>query len=118
MDAVPGVGFVFAEVVAAHPGDVLRVEACVEETCETRRATQQSPHNGMVLAPALLQDSGPVPVTLTISSTDGGIVYQGRLTVHPVKSQPNGQNCPPTAWVANVFASGTDELEQRDPLGG
>ncbi|MBF4768345.1 hypothetical protein ISU10_11260 [Nocardioides agariphilus] len=111
--AVSGVGFVFSEVVAAHPGEVLRVEACVEDTCETRRATEQRPHNGMRVAPDLLQDTSPVPVTLTVSTTDGDIVYQGRLTVQPVKSQPNGPDCPPTEWVADVVASGTDVLQQE-----
>jgi hypothetical protein len=111
--AVSGVGFVFSEVVAAHPGEVLRVEACVEDTCETLRATERRPHNGIRVAPDLLRGGSPVTVTLTISTTDGDIVYQGRLTVQPVKSQPNGPDCPPTDWVADVVASGTDVLQQE-----
>jgi hypothetical protein len=34
--------------------------------------------------------------------------------VTPVKSQPNGPHCPPTAWNAQLIASGTDTLKQLD----
>lgn len=66
----------------------------------------------MVVAPDLVTDSSPVPVTLTISAPSGDIVYEGKLTARPVRSQPNGPGCPPIAWSAQVFASGTHTLHQ------
>lgn len=110
-----GVLFEYDAVLHAHRGETLLVEACVEDTCDNVRVTRHDRRHAMVVAPDLIKDDTPVAVTLTISSPSGDIAFQGRRTVHPVKSQPNGPDCPPTAWFAQVYASGTDNLPERGP---
>jgi hypothetical protein len=93
------------------------VRACVKETCDSLHIGQHRRQHGMVVGADLIKDGAPVPVSLTISTPKGNVVYKGRLTAHPVKSQPNGPSCPPTAWSAQVFASGTDQLRQTSSSG-
>jgi hypothetical protein len=71
----------------------------------------------MVVGGGLIKDETPVRVSLTISTPKGDVVYKGRVVAHPVKLQPNGPSCPPTAWSAQVFASGTHELQQTNSSG-
>jgi hypothetical protein len=113
--AISGVVFEFRPVLRAHHGEILLVRACVKETCKSLRVSRHERQHGMVVAPDLIKDDSPIPVSLMISSPNGDIAYEGRLTAHPVKSQPNGPGCPPITWSAQVFASGKDKLRQIDP---
>jgi hypothetical protein len=96
----------------------LLVEACVQETCDRLQVTRHRRQHGILVGSDVIKDNSPVPVSLMISSPSGEIAFHGRLTVHPVKSQPNGPGCPPTAWSTTVFASGTGKLRQGDPPHG
>lgn len=107
-----GIAFEFDEVLAAHPGESLQVEACVEDTCDTLEVGRHKPQHGLMLGQDLVTDDSPVPITLTVTNRQGDTVYEGGLTANPVKLQPNGPDCPPTAWSAQVFASGTHGLRQ------
>jgi hypothetical protein len=112
--ASSGVSFEFNSVVTAHEGQLLLVTACVRSTCQDLRVTNGDPQTGLVVGADVVTDSKPVPVSLTITTRRGDTVFQASQVARPVKSQPNGPRCPPTAWVAQLVASGADTLQQRD----
>ena len=115
--AASGVAFDFKDVLRAHPGQDLQVRACVRDTCNDLRVRRHSRQPEFVVGSDVVVDGSPVRVSLRISTLKGDNVYNSRVTVIPVVSEPNSPDCPPTAWMAAVSASGTQNLEQTNSAG-
>jgi hypothetical protein len=56
-----GVLFEFDDVLTAHPGETLLVDACVKDTCDSLRVTRRDRQHGLGVAPDLVKDSSPLP---------------------------------------------------------
>jgi hypothetical protein len=65
-----GVVFEFPEVLAAHPGEPLLVEACVQSECESLKVGRSNRQHGLAVGQHSITDGSPVVVSLTV--TNGG----------------------------------------------
>jgi hypothetical protein len=104
--ALSGVAF---DLSALRVGDgPVTVEACVRQRC------QPLPVGGSGFETFVQDDirnTGPVPVRLTVTDARTGTVRSTATTLVPLHIlQPNGPNCPPTAYQGNVHASADGQL--------
>jgi hypothetical protein len=109
-----GVFFNFSKVLRAHPGEALRVRACVRKTCQTVRVGRHRRQTEVGVGSDALKEGSPIGVNLTISTPKGEVVFRAGVRVIPALSQPNGASCPPSAWVATLSASGRRHLQQTN----
>jgi hypothetical protein len=116
--ATSGASFEFQAVLRQHPAEHLLVKACVMSDCEHLRVGPHERQHGLVVGSEAMSDDTPVFVSLTISSASGDVVYNAHRVALPVKVEPNGSGCPPTAWTAQLLASGAHLLEQQDRPAG
>lgn len=99
-----GVGVEFSEIRSVHPRAVLVVDACVANVCRRFTNKPRDPRLTVEVWDESVTDSA-VAATLKIWDAGGAVLFDDRLTVHPVKRLPNGPGCPPTTWSAQVRAT-------------
>lgn len=87
-------------------GSPATVTACADGRCTTQTYIRAMSKLGFRISSV---SSGVVTVSVTISA-GGRPLFSGRTTTTTVKSQPNGPNCPPTAWLAGVVAHANGAL--------
>lgn len=92
----------------------LVVEVCVSTTCTTTTSVADSTAPLFLVNDAVTSD-GPTALTVAIRSQDGKtLVPVTHLVTHPRKHQPNGPDCEPTVYVADVTA-GVRGVVETDP---
>ena len=93
----------------------LVVEVCVGRTCTTATSTGDSTARILVGNAAITSD-GPTDLTVAIRSMDGKVVMPvTHVVTHPRKYQPNGPDCEPTVYVADVSAGSSGVVEVSPP---
>lgn len=112
--ATSGVTFDLRQILA-HQQDRVRVRACVEDTCVTHTASPLRSGYVEVDDPAI---SGPATVSASLTVTDlsGRPIFDATADAELQKIQPNGPDCPPTAYTALVTAAPDGQLVQKQPL--
>jgi len=105
-----GVTFDVSEVTADRTGRV-HVRACVEESCVARIASATRWNQILVNDPAII-DPGSVSVHRIITEVGGRSIFDETSEVQLHILQPNGPDCPPTAYVAAVAAATDGQLAQ------
>lgn len=99
--APSGVGVTILGLPRSAP---LVVEVCVSTTCTTTTSAADSTAPVFV-ENAAVTSNGPTELTVAIRNQDGKtVVPVTHLVTHPRKHQPNGPDCEPTAYVADVTA--------------
>lgn len=111
--APSGVTFEYAPVLVGHRNETLLVEACVSKTCERLTLGRDNHQHGIGVAPEHMEDATPIPVSLTIMTQSGTTLYEAHSTARPELLEPNGPECEPHAWSAQLFASGSSRLRQK-----
>lgn len=111
--APTGVSFEYAPVLVGHRNETLLVEACVSTTCEHLTLGRENHQHGIGVAPEQMGDATPIPVSLRITTPSGATLYEGHSTARPELLEPNGPECEPHAWSAQLFASGSSRLRQK-----
>ena len=110
--ATSGVAFDLTRLLANQSGHV-QVRACVEQTCIEHLASSSRWNKFPVNDSAL---TSPRSVTVQVVVTDHGrSVFDSTSRVELHKLQPNGPNCPPTAFAASVAATPDGQLVQQPP---
>ena len=100
-----GVQVDFSDIRGAHRSQGLDVTACVGNArCQTLRGARSPVWAGVI------PGADPVQVRVRIVTPGGRPLFRGHTRVTPVKVQPNGPDCPPTAWLARVVATGRHTL--------
>jgi hypothetical protein len=107
--AESGIRVVYERALRGHPGR-LTVKACAGGECQTVDAVDASHQPLLIVGGHQVKDATPVPVRVTVVDQTGREVFQGHTRVTPHKVQPNGPDCPPTAWVGSVVATGRHTL--------
>lgn len=88
--------------VAGAPPQPFTVEVCVADRCSSSPSLQ-STTDPVFVQNAGLVSSRPTVIVVTVRASDNTIVIPAqRATVTPQKLQPNGPDCEPTVWVAEV----------------
>lgn len=113
MGGLEGVMFEYAEVLVGHRNETMLVRACVQEACEDLTLGRDNHQHGVTVGAELLHDGSPVEASLRIATPSGNTLFKSRMTAHPELFEPNGPNCEPHTWSAQLYASGTDRLRQR-----
>lgn len=111
--APSGVTFEYAPVLVGHRNETLLVDACVSTTCENLTLGRDNHQLGIGVAPEQMKDVTPIPVSLRITTPSGATLYEGQATARPELLEPNGPECEPHAWSAQLFASGSSRLRQK-----
>lgn len=108
--ATSGVTFDLSQILANRAGHV-HVRACVEGSCVTRLASADRWNYVPVNVPSI---TGPrsVSVQLTVTDFGGRSIFDSTGDVRLHMFQPNGPDCPPTAYAAAVAATPEGQLEQ------
>jgi hypothetical protein len=116
--ASTGIQLVPPRVVHSN-GRVFTITACLESDCHTVRAGGGRDIRAVHLVVGRdLRSSDPVQVRMVVRDDQRHAVFRGHTTVAPLKYQPNGSGCDPTAWVGAVRAHGRHTLRvQRLELG-
>jgi hypothetical protein len=99
-DAVGAISGVAFDLTAFAPTGTPTVVACLRGRCKP-----VTPGIVDTVEDQTLSAADPVPVTLTV---DG--VPRGSATVQLHKNQPNGPQCPPTAYFGTVRATAGGQL--------
>jgi hypothetical protein len=109
--ASSGIQIVYADVLRRHH-QAVTVRACVSDVCRGE-IVPSGQHRLSVIAfgQQVLHDGTPAAVSLTISGPAGEL-FRGETVVTPNGAQPNGPDCPPTAWGGQVVATGQHTLKQ------
>lgn len=111
--APTGVTFEYAQVLVGHRNETLLVEACASTTCEHLTLGRDNHQHGIGVDPENMRDATPIPVSLRITTPSGATLYEGHSTARPELLEPNGPECEPHAWSAQLFASGDSRLRQK-----
>jgi hypothetical protein len=91
----------------------LVIEVCVGTTCTTNTSVADVTMPLFVVNDALTSEE-PTDLTVAIRSKDGKtLVPATHVVTHPVKHQPNGPDCQPTAYVVAVTAGVKGVVETR-----
>ncbi len=106
----------YEKVLRAGPSRDVTVEACVGTVCHTvHEPAGTTQRSAQAIGGGGIHDATPITVRLTITEDSGKTLFRGDTEVTPQKLQPNGPDCPPTAWVARVDASGKHTLTAVRP---
>ena len=108
--ATSGVTFDVSQITADRTGHV-HVRACVEGSCVTRIASATR-WNQVPVNDPLIAGPGSVSVHLTITEPNGRSIFDETTEIQLHILQPNGPDCPPTAYVAAVAATPDGQLAQ------
>lgn len=114
--ATGGISFDYRSVLARHPGIALTVTACVRADCIQLKVGTRHRQYAVLAGHSTVTDAAPVPVSLTIVNQQQHVVFQGSTTVLARKMQPNGPQCPPTAWFGQVITGRGNDLHQTHDL--
>jgi len=106
-----GVSFSIDPVLGGVKGTV-RVHACVEDSCITEKFGTHNASPRVFVPYPSATSAGTVDAVLTIEDSSGHTVFDGTATALLHINQPNGPDCPPTAYQASVTATESGTLEQ------
>lgn len=108
--ATSGVWFDVSQITANRTERV-HVRACVGESCVARIASATRWNQFPVNDPAIT-GPGSVSVQLTITEVGGRSIFDEASEIQLHILQPNGPDCPPTAYVAAVAVTTDGQLAQ------
>lgn len=93
---------VLVKVAGVAAGSRITVQVCVAGKCTTATA-EYDVSVPMAVANPGISSAAPISITATVRDAAGKVlVLKRRLTVTPVKSQPNGPGCEPTGYFATA----------------
>jgi hypothetical protein len=86
------------------------VTTCVDDRCVTQRGPTADRRLRRMWIGGDLDSTNPVTVRVVVRDSNQDLVFDGHTTVTPVKHQPNGAGCEPTAYVGAVRGDGRHTL--------
>jgi hypothetical protein len=101
------------DAILANTSESLQLHACVERSCVNQTITTASRQTELTVDDPSLMTPRLVRVLLQVDDSSGHQIFNATTDVQLHKVQPNGPDCPPTAYVGSVAATAAGQLEEQ-----